>query len=41
VLKTAKYTAKGEQAFIPHYEPAYRHGDEKEFPFIFQSIAHD
>lgn len=36
VLETAKYTAKGEQAFIPHYEPAYRHGDEKEFPFIFQ-----
>ena len=36
VLTTAKYTAKGEQAFIPHYEPAYRHGDEQEFPFIFQ-----
>jgi anaerobic selenocysteine-containing dehydrogenase len=36
VLLTAKYTARGEQAFIPHYEPAYRHGDQSEYPFIFQ-----
>lgn len=35
VLETCKYTARGEQAFIPHYEEAYRWGDEKEFPFIF------
>lgn len=36
VLETAKYTARGELAFIPHYEPAYRHGDERQYPFIFQ-----
>lgn len=36
ILQTAKYTAKGEQAFIPHYEPAFRHGDKMEYPFIFQ-----
>lgn len=36
ILQTTNYTARGEQAFIPHYEPAFRHGDEKEFPFIFQ-----
>jgi len=35
VLETCKYTARGEHAFIPHYEPAYRWGDEKEYPFVF------
>ena len=35
VLETCKYTARGEQAFLPHYEPAYRWGDEREYPFIF------
>ncbi len=35
VLAATNYTARGEQAFIPHFEPALRHGDEKEFPFIF------
>ncbi len=35
VLETCKYTARGEQAFIPHYEPPYRWGDEKEYPFTF------
>jgi anaerobic selenocysteine-containing dehydrogenase len=35
VLETCKYTARGEQAFIPHYEPPYRWGDEKEYPFVF------
>lgn len=35
VLAATNYTARGELAFIPHFEPALRHGDEKEFPFIF------
>jgi len=35
VLETCNYTAKGEQAFIPHYEPPYRWGDVKEYPFTF------
>jgi len=35
VLEVCKYTARGEQAFIPHYEEAYRWGDATEFPFIF------
>lgn len=35
VLAATNYTARGEQAFVPHFEPALRHGDEKEFPFIF------
>jgi anaerobic selenocysteine-containing dehydrogenase len=35
VMEVTQYAARGEQAFIPHYEPAKLHGDEKEFPFIF------
>ncbi len=35
VLESCNYVARGEQAFIPHYEPAFRVGDEKEYPFIF------
>jgi len=35
VLQAAKYTARGELAFVPHYEPPFLHGDEKEYPFIF------
>lgn len=35
VLVAAKYTAKGEHAFLPHYEPPLYWGDEKEFPFLF------
>lgn len=35
VLKTCKYTARDELAFVPHYEEAYRWGDEKQYPFIF------
>lgn len=31
----ANYTCKGEVSFVPHYEPAVRHGDEKTYPFIF------
>lgn len=35
VLRACKYTATGELAFVPHFEPAYRHGDEKEYPLVF------
>ncbi len=35
VLKATNYTARGELAFIPHFEPALRWGDEKEYPLIF------
>nr|MBC8373272.1 dehydrogenase [Planctomycetota bacterium] len=34
ILATCKYTAKGEQAFVPHYEEPLQWGDEKEFPFV-------
>jgi len=35
VMESCKYVARGEQSFIPHYEPAYRVGDENEYPFVF------
>lgn len=35
ILKTCKYEARGERAFVPHYEPAYRWGNPEEYPFIF------
>ncbi len=35
VLEATNYTARGEQAFVPHFEPALRWGDEGEFPFVF------
>jgi anaerobic selenocysteine-containing dehydrogenase len=35
ILKTCNYTATDELAFVPHYEPPFRHGDEKEYPFTF------
>ena len=35
VMAATNYLARGEQAFYPHFEPALRHGDEKNFPFIF------
>lgn len=31
----ANYTCSGDLAFVPHFEPPVRHGDEKEYPFIF------
>jgi anaerobic selenocysteine-containing dehydrogenase len=34
VLKVCNYQARGEMAFIPHYEEPYIAGDEKEYPFI-------
>jgi anaerobic selenocysteine-containing dehydrogenase len=35
VLEETNYTARGDVAFVPHFEPALRWGDEEEFPFIF------
>ncbi|GAB4259979.1 molybdopterin dinucleotide binding domain-containing protein [Deferrisoma sp.] len=35
VLKVCNYEARGELAFVPHYEPPFRYGDPKEFPFVF------
>ncbi|MBR9984710.1 MAG: molybdopterin-dependent oxidoreductase [Desulfosarcina sp.] len=34
VMKATNYLARGETAFIPHYEEPFILGDEKEFPFI-------
>ena len=34
ILETCKYQARGEHAFIPHYEEPYQWGDEKEYPFV-------
>lgn len=33
VLEVANYEARGELAFVPHYESVRRHGDRKEYPF--------
>ena len=35
ILTVCNYTARGEVAFVPHYEPPYRFGDVKEYPFTF------
>lgn len=35
VMEAMKYEARGDLAFVPHYEEPVRHGDEKEFPLIF------
>jgi anaerobic selenocysteine-containing dehydrogenase len=35
VLEAANYTARGELAFVPHYEEPLRHGNRKDYPFIF------
>jgi anaerobic selenocysteine-containing dehydrogenase len=34
-IESADYAARGEIAFIPHYEAPIRVGDEKDFPLIF------
>lgn len=34
VMEATNYLARGEQAFIPHYEEPYILGDEKTYPFI-------
>lgn len=35
VLEASGYTARGELAFVPHYEPPKRHGSMAEYPFTF------
>jgi len=34
VLEVCNYQARGEMAFVPHYEEPFIAGDEKEYPFI-------
>ena len=35
ILTVSGYTARGEQAFVPHYEPPKRHGSLAEYPLDF------
>lgn len=35
ILEVSGYTARGDLAFVPHYEPPKRHGSKEEFPFDF------
>ncbi len=35
ILETCNYQARGEMAFVPHYEEPLVHGDENEFPLTF------
>ena len=35
VLEACNYEARGELAFVPHYETPYRYGDRSEYPFDF------
>jgi len=35
VMEATGYLARGEKVFVPHYEPPFRYGDEKEFPMLF------
>ncbi len=35
VLEACKYQARGELAFLPHYDEPYIHGDAEEYPFLF------
>jgi anaerobic selenocysteine-containing dehydrogenase len=35
VLTVSGYVARGELAYVPHYEPPKRHGSLKEYPFTF------
>ena len=35
IMKTCKFEARGELAFIPHFEPAWREGDANEYPYVF------
>ena len=35
ILAVSGYTAKGEVAFVPHYEVPKRHGSLEEYPFTF------
>lgn len=35
ILETCQYQARGERAFVPHYEEPFTMGSEQEFPFLF------
>ncbi len=35
ILAVSGYEARGERAFVPHYETPKRHGTAKDFPFTF------
>jgi anaerobic selenocysteine-containing dehydrogenase len=35
IMTVTGYVARGEQAFVPHYEPPKRHGSTAEYPFDF------
>ncbi len=35
ILAVSGYVARGELAFVPHYEPPKRHGSFEEYPFTF------
>lgn len=35
ILKASEYEARGELAFVPHYESPVRRGNVKEYPFTF------
>jgi anaerobic selenocysteine-containing dehydrogenase len=35
ILAVSGYMARGDLAFVPHYEPPKRHGSVKEYPFDF------
>ena len=35
IMTVTGYVARGEQVFVPHYEPPRRHGSHAEYPFDF------
>jgi anaerobic selenocysteine-containing dehydrogenase len=35
ILSVSGYVARGEMAFVPHYEPPKRHGSVRDYPFSF------
>ncbi|MFZ5558405.1 MAG: molybdopterin-dependent oxidoreductase [Pseudomonadota bacterium] len=35
IMTVSGYVARGEQVFVPHYEPPKRHGSLAEYPFTF------
>ncbi len=35
IMKVTNYEARGELAFVPHYEAPVRHGSVKDYPFTF------
>jgi anaerobic selenocysteine-containing dehydrogenase len=35
ILETCNYLARGDVAFVPHYEEPFMWGDEAEYPFVF------